>query len=1588
MNRGSSNRGVRGAGTNSRGSSFRGRGRGAARGGSFGKFPDSIDLDHGGAYVPKVQQLDQQGLDAEYAPKQRGGKRGSKRKPFSDHNCQDRFPEKSRSNFYTGSAPEPQTTNSFDADRAANAARREQRGNPGRGNDSIRGAPDSRGAFRNKSVRFQSPPKQQDAPQPKKPNFGQQKFGPIPGQNQKPFVIPKKAGSQHPKSKLSQSFTPSSSDDDEHVVKIKNTLQHNGLLNDPAWPMNQPGDPRQNSAVKDFWMQMKQHRYKVRQVLMKAGLIDDPDKPKKLSEAIDFKGTCEEMCPRFEQITRIMEHDVKNLERAQGPDGTMWPVPQKMIKAYGRSSAGQDAPLPDDIRTPGALRRTLDYMIRDIVGDGNNLPTVHNFLWDRTRSIRRDFTFQQASLTAADYADEIYCLETIARFHVIALHQMSNPTNTSTDFSEHQEVEQLGRTLLSLIHTYEDCKALGIVCPNEAEFRAYHLVYHARNPAMMESVQDWGAEFWSNSIIQTAIGLVECLHTIWEVNGPLKPHMKSEIAQNFCNRFFAILQQPEISYVMACFAELHFNSIRQAALKTILSAYRKQRDQTTDWSVSALSSYLHFDSLDDVESFVEAHGLNITDRDGMSYLDFDTAKAPVEPETKVKQPHSKKIVERKRGQKTLPECIYHNAYIPEGAAMEEEESLFVDQSSQHEVPFGFRQSAPEALVQKPFAATMFGPQTSAAPAAAPQSNAFGSNMFVPQPSASNMFGPQPSVATPTSSSNGPASAAPNKVFGAFLDSEEDMPAKAAATSQFNFGPPAQPAAAPLFSATEKPAAGFNSENTTPPFTPTIIPASTFANQQQSNVSTDSSGQAQTEDSSKAAESNPFGASKLVSPPKSATKPAKPFSGFNFEPRVTTASPNLGAHGPQASAESSQEWKPAEPPKFQFPPAAPKAANPSPAPPAQIQSLFPPITSSSAPAASEEQPQSASSLFIGLKPQPTPAATEFSSMFGPKATDAGSSEAAKPQSPAPLFSPAPAQRAHPAPLGSLSGYAVASPAAETFAPKPTFNWLAPSATAKKSNSPAPTAQTTDPAPIAQQNSSAPGSKKAAVPESWARSILMEDGGILEKLVEKEIKKACEAACEDRQKELEAEMEKEDEETKKAMRKARKFRKNIIKQKYFYLWQDNARKLATLRRGRETRLLRQRMAEEMRIKKAEAARKSRDVVVDFSRSVQAGQINKRKLMKEEDMLRASGILNGTHNPSLAASKIVHGDMGPPRSTTPLGSPARDRFARSTNSFNQSTASLQSLVDGDQIPKTNGLRRSLSETRNHRRSQSTELGLSMSRSSSRSGMNKSTFGATAKAMKTNNVETDYFRLKARGIQTLANGMPVANSAALDLSKFTRLEEPEEQREPEHQQSRSSSTPQLKRSFRSSMCSTPDTSLKRQISGLGLNGPAKRARATPTSIQKSATWEEIEEIKARAKRIMAENAYSKQQDNYALSRSNLGNDQDEAEREAKMQELFRRSAKVREELASDTEWMRSQRQSMSRSMSRQPEEDGARRVQPPSASAPMNLPPPPATGPMSFGTPVKTPAKPPSAPKLAQQRSPWTKPQQAPIEIVDLSD
>lgn len=464
-------------------------------------------------------------------------------------------------------------------------------------------------------------------------------------------------GNTTPMSSEMASFASSS----ELASKI-NTLLQKEKITPPRCTAKNPGDPRERAAVKSYLDELKKYRTRVRASLIQGGFIDDPLKPKKLSEAIDFKGTCDQMCPEEEIIRRIIEDDVQRAEKEVAPDGSMRPSPQMMIKKLARSAAGEDAPLPQDVRSPAALRRTLDYLIDTVLGEDDNLAAQHEFLWDRTRAIRRDFVFQ-SSMSPPELADQVYCLEKITRFHVTALHQMSKPDVAPENFVEQQEVEQLSKSLLSLIHAYEDCNLQNISCENEAEFRAYYVLLNSSNPGILETVQNWGWKFWGESEqIKIAVSLVECLQNIWSPRGPLQPFSVLNVAENAFSRFFTILKGRNVSYTMACFAEMHFNEVRRNALKTILSAYQRQRDQPKDWNISKLNQYLHFDDPWDIVDFGEAYGLRFDEVDGDYCLSLAVDNQVVDPFPPIKQPHSGEIVERKRTGHTLTEVIDTTVY--------------------------------------------------------------------------------------------------------------------------------------------------------------------------------------------------------------------------------------------------------------------------------------------------------------------------------------------------------------------------------------------------------------------------------------------------------------------------------------------------------------------------------------------------------------------------------------------------------------------------------------------------------------------------------------------------------------------------------------------------------------------------------------------------------------------------------------------------------------------------------------------------------------------------------------------------------------
>ncbi|ROW02621.1 hypothetical protein VSDG_01623 [Cytospora chrysosperma] len=649
----------------------------------------------------------------------------------------------------------------------------------------------------------------------------------------------------------------------------------------PGWP-KQPGNPASRKPMEDHREKYKKYEGRVRAALVKAGLIDDPDVRKKLSDAIDFRGICEDMCPEGEKVSRIVEYDVKAAEKTASPDGLeMWPDPSKMVKTFKRSAAGSDSPLPTEVRSPAALRRTVDYLIDDLLKSDENLPSLHNFLWDRTRAIRKDFIFQNA-MSAEERTDQIYCLENIARFHAVALHLLSQEGFAAEDFSEQQEREQLGKTLLSLMQVYDECKDMkGVKMQNEAEFRAYYLLFNAHDPFVMQQMQDWNDKFWFHSTeIQTVVALIEAMQNVWNGRGPLRPQIPLTTGSPSFTTYFSIVENPRVSYTMGCFAEIHFTEIRRHLLKSIHKAYGRVRDGPKDLTAKVLNTMFRFDTEVQCVAFLEELGMEFSAQ-GTDELYLVVDRRRSIPGKTVRQSFSGVIVEPKRGDRSLPEVI-HTTVFEDGSSstgqVESHDSMFVTQPPEMSVNGHNRPNQVEVNFSDEDS-----PSSSPAPPnntlspfhKPPPTNGFGSHKSVlgsvaanPFSSAPSIFSaptvdkPTPNTQTPTFSwasktsantfakppSSEPGSQAPTQkpVF-----SWSTTPSDAAATTA-----PSSSGSGGVFDFLKKPA-----ENANAPFSPptgsSIGPTSIFSPANSIGIQGNAPGQAPS--------SQPFTASTAVQP---------------------------------------------------------------------------------------------------------------------------------------------------------------------------------------------------------------------------------------------------------------------------------------------------------------------------------------------------------------------------------------------------------------------------------------------------------------------------------------------------------------------------------------------------------------------------------------------------------------------------------------------------------------------------------------------------------------------------------------------------
>lgn len=169
--------------------------------------------------------------------------------------------------------------------------------------------------------------------------------------------------------------------------------------------------------------------------------------------------------------------------------------------------------------------------------------------------------------------------------------------------------------LQTLTQFYDDARHSNLDCPNEAEFRAYYLLTHLRDPEAMRTAELLPISIFLNPIFQQALrlqSLVQRNNASASAASRGRPH-NSEACINGFTRFFKAVAAPQTPFLMACLLQTDFNDIRAGALKAMKKAYL---DRHARISVEDLVRLLGFDDEMECEEVCQACGIEIISEEG------------------------------------------------------------------------------------------------------------------------------------------------------------------------------------------------------------------------------------------------------------------------------------------------------------------------------------------------------------------------------------------------------------------------------------------------------------------------------------------------------------------------------------------------------------------------------------------------------------------------------------------------------------------------------------------------------------------------------------------------------------------------------------------------------------------------------------------------------------------------------------------------------------------------------------------------------------------------------------------------------------
>lgn len=251
-----------------------------------------------------------------------------------------------------------------------------------------------------------------------------------------------------------------------------------------------------------------------------------------------------------------------------------------------------------DVRPLLVLEDTLNYLCNLLDSTEHPFEVVHDFIFDRMRSIRQDISMQNISCSRV-----VSMFERMVRFHIISQHKLRRCSGSNISSLSYLNMEQLMKALTTLFNLYEANRTTESIFENEAEFFSFYVLLHldSKTQGTGETLSLWFRCVPSHIMKSTEMNFARKILRYFKLG--------------FYKKFIHTTES-EASYLQYCIIEPSINEVRALAISCVnYGGYKPQ-----PFPLAALSKLLMMKEWD-VKSFCNDSGLQTSiDEEGNSCL--------------------------------------------------------------------------------------------------------------------------------------------------------------------------------------------------------------------------------------------------------------------------------------------------------------------------------------------------------------------------------------------------------------------------------------------------------------------------------------------------------------------------------------------------------------------------------------------------------------------------------------------------------------------------------------------------------------------------------------------------------------------------------------------------------------------------------------------------------------------------------------------------------------------------------------------------------------------------------------------------------